>query len=59
MNESGEPFVAVVRDRLFLGLITEFEQDTVAERMARVGFQRSDATLAPAVRLEEGKPSIW
>ncbi len=59
MNESGEPFVAVVRDGLFLGLITELELVTVAERMAKAGFQRNDATLAPEVSLEVGKRSNW
>lgn len=48
MNESGDPFVAVVRDGMFLGLITEVELATVAEKLSRAGFKRSPSTEFPA-----------
>jgi len=48
MNESGDPFVAVVRDGVFLGLITEVELATVAETLSRAGFKRSPSTAFPA-----------
>ena len=43
MNEAGMPFVAVVRDGLFLGLVTEMELAVVADRLSSASFQRDGA----------------
>ena len=45
MNEAGVPFVAVVREGLFLGLVTELELAVVAERLSKRG--RSSASGLP------------
>ncbi len=52
MNESGEPFVAVVHEGVFVGLITELELAMVADRLSRAGFRRggSDASASPVKR---------
>ena len=41
MSETGQPFVAVVRDGLFLGIVTEMELAVVADRLSRAPFQRN------------------
>ena len=41
MEERGEPFVAVVREGVFLGLLTEVELAVVAEHLARQKFSSS------------------
>jgi CBS domain-containing protein len=41
MNETGEPFVAVVRDGLFLGIVTEMELAVVADRLSKAAFERN------------------
>ncbi len=43
MNEAGVPFVAVLRDGLFLGLVTELELAVVADRLSKAAFQRDGA----------------
>ena len=41
MSQTGQPFVAVVRDGLFLGIVTELELAVVADRLSRAPFQRN------------------
>lgn len=43
MNEAGVPFVAVVREGFFLGLVTEMELAVVADRLSSAAFQRDGA----------------
>lgn len=43
MDETGQPYVAVVRDGLFLGLVTELELAVVADRLSEAPFQRAGA----------------
>ena len=40
MDEAGLPYVAVVRDGIFMGLVTELELALVADRVSSVSFQR-------------------
>jgi Zn-dependent protease/CBS domain-containing protein len=41
MDEADAPFVAVLRDGLFLGLVTELELAVVADRLVQAQFQRA------------------
>jgi CBS domain-containing protein len=41
MEEAGKPFLAVMREGLFLGLVTELELAVVADRLAQAQFQRA------------------
>lgn len=43
MSEAGVPFVAVVRQGTFLGLVTELELAVVADRLSNATFQRDGA----------------
>jgi CBS domain-containing protein len=43
MSEAGVPFVAVVREGTFLGLVTELELAVVADRLSNATFQRDGA----------------
>ena len=43
MNEASVPFVAVLREGLFLGLVTEMELAVVAERLSSAAFRRDGA----------------
>lgn len=43
MSEAGVPFVAVVREGTFLGLVTELELAVVADRLSSATFQRDGA----------------
>lgn len=49
MDETGEPYVAVVRDGLFLGLVTELELALVADRLTDAGFRRVDGAAGRVV----------
>lgn len=50
MSESGQPYVAVVRDGLFLGLVTEMELAVVADRLSEAGFRRVEAAAGRVVQ---------
>jgi len=50
MDETGEPYVAVVRDGLFLGLVTELELALVADRLTDTGFRRVDSARSRVVQ---------
>lgn len=39
MEEAGVPFVAVLRDGLFLGVVTEFDLAVLADRLSRATFK--------------------
>ncbi len=43
MTDGGVPFVAVMREGLFIGLVTELELAVVADRLSKAIFQRSGA----------------
>ena len=49
MEETGEPYVAVVRDGLFLGLVTERELALVADRLTDTGFRQVESTAGRVV----------
>lgn len=48
MNEAGVPFVAVLREGLFLGLVTELELAVVADRLSTASFQRDGSIRSPS-----------
>jgi Zn-dependent protease/CBS domain-containing protein len=54
MNQAGKPFVAVLREGFFVGLVTELELAVVAERLTAATFRR-DGTARVGQR---GAPSV-
>ena len=50
MDEAGVPYVAVVRDGIFLGLVTELELAVVADRVSSTAFQRDGAARVGQTR---------
>jgi len=50
MDQAGVPYVAVVKDGVFFGLLTELELSAVAERVAALRFGRGEASEGGAWR---------
>lgn len=57
MNEGGVPCVAVMREGLFIGLVTELELAVVADRLSKAIFQRTGAARVGRIPSPSGRGS--